>query len=110
MMGQGTRIRSHWAAAAGVLGALAAVSTGAQDLAREQGPLPTLEIAPGKGSSFRAVVLPFRTVGAPVGDERIATLREEIERGLEFSSVVRPLDHDAYLGSGESPALEGESY
>ncbi len=38
------------------------------------------------------------------------SLREEIERGLEFSSVVRPLDHDAYLGSEESPPLEGGNY
>ena len=109
-MNQGKTIGAVLAAVAGTLGALAAISAFAQDLSNEQGPLPTLEIAPGRGSSFRAVVLPFRTVGAPVGDERIATLREEIERGLEFSSVVLPLDRAAYLGSEESPPLEGGDY
>lgn len=82
----------------------------AQDLSDEQGPLPTLEVAPGGSTALRVAVLPFRTVGPPVGDERVETLREEIERGLEFSSVVLPLDHAAFLGADESPALEGGDF
>jgi len=79
----------------------------AQDLSNEKGPLPTLEVTPGGGKSFRAAVLRFREVGPPVGEERIESLREEIERGLSFSSEVLPLDHAAYLGPELSPA-EGE--
>lgn len=78
----------------------------AQDLMDEQGPMPTLEITPGNVLAFRTAVLRFRTVGAPVGEERIATLREEIERGLAFSSIVLPLDHDAYLASEDSTPID----
>ena len=79
----------------------------ANDLSDEQGPLPTLEITPGGARSFRAAVLRFREVGAPVGEERIEALRDEIERGLTFSSEVLPLAHAAYLGPEQSPG-EGE--
>jgi TolB protein len=78
----------------------------AQSLENEQGPLPTLEITPGSAKAFRAAVLRFREVGAPVGEERIASLREEIERALAFSSLVLPLDRDAYLASEESIPLD----
>ncbi len=80
----------------------------AQGLENERGPLPTLEITPGAVKAFRTAVLRFRTVGKPVGEERIATLREEIERSLTFSSIVLPLEHDAYLASDESAPFEGE--
>lgn len=79
----------------------------AQDLSNEKGPLPTLEVTPGGGKSFRVAVLRFREVGPPVGEERIESLRDEIERGLSFSSEVLPLDRAAYLGPESSPA-EGE--
>jgi TolB protein len=79
----------------------------AQSLANERGPLPTLEITPGTVKAFRTAVLRFRTVGKPVGEERIATLREEIERSLTFSSIVLPLEHDAYLASDESTPFDG---
>ena len=79
----------------------------AKDLSNEQGPLPTLEITPGGAKSYRAAVLRFRQVGPPVGDERIETLRDEIERGLTFSSEVLPLSHAAYLGPETTPE-EGE--
>jgi TolB protein len=78
----------------------------AQSLANERGPLPTLEITPGNVKAFRTAVLRFRTVGPPVGEARIDSLREEIERALTFSSVVLPLEHDAYLASEESPGLD----
>lgn len=78
----------------------------AEGLMDESGPLPTLEITPGNVKAFRTAVLRFRAVGPSVGDERIATLREEIERGLAFSSIVLPLEHDAYLASDESPPLD----
>ena len=80
----------------------------AKDLSQEQGPLPTLEIAPGAAKAYRVAVLRFREVGPPVGEDRIETLREEIERGLDFSSEVLPLSHAAYLGPEETPA-EGET-
>ena len=80
----------------------------AQDLEDERGPLPTLEITPGNVKAFRTAVLRFRAVGPPVGEERIATLREEIERSLTFSSIVLPLEHDAYLASEDSAELDEE--
>jgi len=78
----------------------------AQNLENERGPLPTLEITPGDVKAFRTAVLRFRAVGPPVGEERIAMLREEIERSLVFSSLVLPLEHDAYLASEDSPAFD----
>ena len=42
-----------------------------------------------------------------MGEERIDSLRDEIERSLSFSSEVLPLDRAAYLGPELSPA-EGE--
>ena len=80
----------------------------AQSLENERGPLPTLEITPGSVKAFRTAVLRFRAEGPPVGEERIATLRKEIERGLTFSSVVLPLEHDAYLASEDSTPFEDD--
>ncbi|HEB91422.1 MAG TPA: hypothetical protein ENI85_17735 [Deltaproteobacteria bacterium] len=80
----------------------------AQDpLADEQGPVPTLEITPGNVKAFRTAVLRFRGVGPPVGEARIVRLREEIERALAFSSIVLPLEREAYLGPDDSGALAG---
>jgi len=67
---------------------------------------PAIEITPGDVKAFRTAVLRFHELGAPVGEERVAGLRKEIEAGLEFSSLVLPLDHDAYLGPEESTPLE----
>jgi TolB protein len=93
----------------GVLGIVSgAGSVAAQSLDDEEGPLPTLEITPGAAKPFRAAVLRFREIGPPVGEERIALLREEIERSLAFSSLVLPLDRDAYLASEESTPLDLE--
>jgi len=83
-------------------------SVSAQSLENERGPLPTLEITPGNVKAFRTAVLRFRAVGPPVGEERITILREEIERGLAFSSIVLPLEHDAYLASEESAELDDD--
>ncbi len=80
-----------------------------QSLENERGPLPTLEITPGNVKAFRTAVLRFKTVGPPVGEERIAILREEIERSLTFSSLVLPLEHEAYLASEESAELDDEN-
>lgn len=116
MMGQWRRNRGdiflYWAA---VLMAVAmgcswwAESGRAQSLENERGPLPTLEITPGNVRAFRTAVLRFRTVGSPVGDERVAMLRAEIERSLAFSSIVLPLEHDAYLASEQSAPLNEEN-
>ena len=98
-----------WGWVVAALFALGAVTGGpvfAQSLENERGPLPTLEITPGSVTAFKTAVLRFRQVGPTVGDERIETLRDEIERGLRFSSVVLPLDHAAYLSSEESPPIE----
>lgn len=77
----------------------------AQGLENEAGPLPTLEITPGNVRAFRAAVPQFAEVGPPVGADRVAALRTEIERGLEFSSVVLPLSREAFLGSQASVPL-----
>ena len=79
----------------------------AKDISKERGPLPTLEIAPGGSKTLTAAVLRFRAVGPSVGDKRIETLRDEIERGLAFSSEVLPLSHSAYLADELSPLLDG---
>lgn len=89
---------------------LAAPDAAAQSLANERGPLPTLEITPGDVKAFQTAVLRFREVGPPVGEERIATLRAEIERSLGFSSIVLPLDHAAYLASEQSAPLDDEGF
>lgn len=91
-----------------VFGALCAAPIAglAQDLSNEQGPLPTLQVTPGSGTAFRAAVLRFRPVGPPVGRDRVERLRSEIEEGIAFSSVVQPLDHAAFLGETDSPALD----
>lgn len=78
----------------------------AQGLEEERGPLPTLEITPGNVKAFRAAVLRFAEVGPPVGVERVTALRDEVDRGLEFSSVVLPLGRAAYLASEQSAPLE----
>jgi len=91
----------------GVLGAFPGEGL-AKDLSNERGPLPTLEVAPGGAASYRAAVPRFGSVGPPVGEDRVESLREEIERGLRFSSEVVPLDHAAYLASEVSPLLTEE--
>ncbi len=83
-----------------------AVPSAAQSLEDEQGPVPTLQITPGNLKAFRTAVLLFHTVGASVGEERVESLREEIERSL--TSLVLPLDHDAYLASEQSPPFDEE--
>jgi TolB protein len=90
-----TRIGAELAAIAIVWGAAAGAA--AQGLESESGPLPTLEITPGEVKAFRAAVLRFVEVGPPVGAERVGALRDEIDRGLVFSSVVVPLGREAYL-------------
>jgi TolB protein len=80
----------------------------AQSLEDERGPLPSLEITPGRVKAFHAAVLRFRQLGESVGEERISALRSEIEQGLAFSSLVVPLAHEAYLGSEESTELDLE--
>ena len=81
----------------------------AQGLENESGPLPTLEITPGNVKAFRAAVLRFTDVGPPVGAERVTALREEVDRGLEFSSVVMPLGRAAYLAPEQSGPLSQTS-
>lgn len=78
----------------------------AQSLEDEQGPLPTLEITPGRLEEYRAAVLRFREVGPTVGEKRSAELRKQIEAGLAFSGVVIPLDRAAFLGPDESIPLD----
>ncbi|MFP6656354.1 MAG: hypothetical protein VCB25_12065 [Myxococcota bacterium] len=79
-----------------------------ESLENEQGPLPTLEITPGAVKSFRTAVLRFRMPESPTDTAEIPLLREEIERSLVFSSVVLPLEHDAYLASEQSAVFEGK--
>jgi len=81
----------------------------AQGLEGEKGPLPTLEITPGNVKAFRAAVLRFAEVGPPVGEARVSALRDEIDRGLDFSSVVLPLGRAAYLASEQSAPLSESS-
>jgi TolB protein len=108
-----TRLRSHksrastfWMLVVLLVALPRGQAASAQDLSDERGPLPTLEITPGASRGFKAAVLRFHMVGPPVGEERIDTLRKEIEKGLAFSTVVQPLDREAYLASDDSPSIE----
>jgi TolB protein len=77
-----------------------------QSLENEQGPLPTLEITPGAVKAFRTAVLRFQMPGSPVDAPELDLLREEIEGSLTFSSVVLPLEREAYLASEQSAGFE----
>lgn len=100
-------LRVAWSlVVAGWIGVGGAGAVQAQDLAAEGGPRPTLEITPGDVKAFRTAVLRFHQIGAPVGEDRVEGLRQEIEEGLAFSSLVLPLDHDAFLGPEESSPLQ----
>jgi len=86
-----------------------AARVAAQDLSSEEGPLPTLESTPGGGKALLSAVLRFAEVGPPVGPERVDALREEVDKGLRFSSVVLPLGREAYLAAPQSEPLSSQA-
>ncbi|MDG2334252.1 MAG: hypothetical protein P8Q97_08530 [Myxococcota bacterium] len=82
---------------------LAAGSAGAQDSG------PAIVITPGEGRAFHAAVQLFADGGFPAQPQRAQGLRDEIEAGMEFSGVLLPLSHDAFLGSERTQSLVTES-
>ncbi len=69
---------------------------------RAQDPGPAIVITPGEGRAFHAAVQLFVDGGVPAEPRRAPALREEIEAGMEFSGVLLPLDHDAFLGTDQT--------
>ncbi len=87
-------------------------------------PNPVLEITPGAASAFRAAVQlfaqprPAAAAETPSADpatplraapdpQTVQVLREAIEAGLGFSSVVLPLAREAFLAPGVTESIRG---
>ena len=83
----------------GVLGGLTPRIAGAADLE------PAIVITPGEGRAFRAAIQLFEDHGIPAEPGRAAGLREHIEAGMEFSGVLLPLAHEAFLGPEKTLVL-----
>ena len=84
-------------------------------VANETGPV--VEITPGRARAFRVGVQTFAQPAASQGERAVPgdfaqALRTQIEAGLTFSSVVLPLDRDAFLSTqatekmGSGPRLD----
>jgi len=67
---------------------------------------PTIDITPGRLDVFRAAVQLFDDRVTPASAERAGRLRDEIEEGLRYSSLLMPLDHEAFLGDEKSSSLD----
>ena len=91
------------------------VVTAMAALANEAGPV--VEITPGRARAFRVGVQIFAQPEASEGELSVPgdfahSLRTQIEAGLTFSSVVLPLDHEAFLSTqatekmGSGPRLD----
>lgn len=91
------------------IGAAWAAATSAQDTQ------PVLEITALRASSFRAGVQLFaqpeelvsEAPTAALDPSQIEELRDAIEAGLKFSSVVLPLSRDAYLVPQATESIQG---
>jgi len=68
---------------------------------------PAVVIDPGQARSYGVAVQRFADGSASPGAGRIGAFREQIARGLEFSSVFRVIDPKAYLGPETTISLDG---
>lgn len=75
--------------------------------ASAQEPGPAVVITPGEANTFHVAVQAFADASEPLDTERAVELRQAIQEGLAFSSVLSPLPDDAFLGelqTGEMPS------
>lgn len=85
--------------------AVVASFVGIADPASAQGPRSAVEISPGRAKAFRVAVQRFRDLATPVRTLRADDLRGVIGEALDFTGVLLPLDHAAYLGPDNSGPL-----
>jgi TolB protein len=76
-----------------------ASAAGAQDR-------PSVVIDPGQARTYGAALQRFADAG---GGQRADAFREQVARGLEYSSVFRVIDTRAFLGPVTSPGIDAES-
>ena len=95
--------RTRWFAPLALLVLAGASRAGAQDR-------PSVVIDPGEARSYGVAVQRFADDSASAGARRADAFREQIVRGLEYSSVFRSIDAKAFLGPATTVSLdEGES-
>ena len=68
---------------------------------------PAVVIDPGQARSYGVAVQRFADDSASPSAGRVGAFREQIARGLEFSSVFRVIDPKAYLGPETTVSLDG---
>lgn len=66
---------------------------------------PIIEISPGRAKAFRVALQRFRDSALPENVLRADDLRGVIGEALEFTGVLLPLDHAAFLGPENSAPL-----
>ncbi len=66
---------------------------------------PLIEISPGRATAFRVALQRFRDLALPANALRADDLRGVIGEALEFTGVLLPLDHAAFLGPENSAPL-----
>ena len=64
-----------------------------------------VEISPGRAKAFSVAVQRFRDLASPTRALRADDLRGVIGEALDFTGVLLPLDHAAYLGPDNSAPL-----
>lgn len=67
---------------------------------------PIVEISPGRAKAYRVAVQRFRDRARPERPLRADEVRGVIGEALDFTGVLLPLDHAAYLGPDLSAHLE----
>lgn len=91
-------IRAYWV--------LLACAIAAALPAHAQSQRSVVEISPGRAKAFRVAVQRFRDLATPTRALRADDLRGVIGEALDFTGVLLPLDHAAYLGADNSAPLE----
>ena len=89
------------------LGWLIALLAGAP--AQSQEPRPLVEITPGRARAFRAAVQRFAVEPRPAGVAApdAEAFRARLEQSIAFSSIVMPLQREAFLASHRTESLAG---
>ncbi len=88
------------------LAALALLVLAGTPVARGQD-RPAVVIDPGQARSYGVAVQRFADGSPPASAGKVGAFREQIARGLEFSSVFRVIDPKAYLGPETTVSLDG---
>ena len=91
--------RARWFAQLALLVLAGASRAGAEDR-------PSVVIDPGQARSYGVAVQRFADDSASAGARRADAFREQIVRGLEYSSVFRSIDAKAFLGPATTVSLD----